>query len=168
MRILRHFGKGQSIFMEILAVDDEAIMLANLVECIKNVQPCANVHEFKKAGEALEYIKEHRVDVAFMDINMRQINGIELAKTIKSYRPNVNIVFCTGYSEYMADAFDMYCSGYLMKPITAEKIKGSLENLRFPVSETSECLRAICFGNFDILYKNIPIVFKYENIRASL
>ncbi|MCR5256014.1 MAG: response regulator [Acetatifactor sp.] len=154
--------------MEILAVDDEAIMLANLVECIKSVVPCANVYEFKRAGEALEYIKANRVDVAFMDINMRQINGIELAKTVKACQPNVNIVFCTGYSEYMADAFEMYCSGYLMKPITAEKIKSALENLRFPISGLNACLRAICFGNFDIMYNNIPLVFKYEKTKEML
>ena len=79
-----------------------------------------------------------------------------------------NIIIVTAYEEYALQALRLFVSGYLMKPITAEKIKSALEKLRFPVSGTNTCLRAICFGNFDIQYNNIPLVFKYEKTKEML
>lgn len=56
--------------------------------------------------------------MAFLDIQMRNINGVELAKEIKLLNPQINIVFTTGYTDFMKDALEMLVSGYVMKPIT--------------------------------------------------
>lgn len=66
---------------------------------------------------------------------MREINGIHLAKALKDIFPKTNIVFVTGYSEYMCQAFSIHASGYIMKPVTPEKIKKELNNLRYPIKK---------------------------------
>ena len=62
-------------------------------------------------------------DIAFLDVEMAGMSGVELAETLKRYNSEINIVFCTGYGNYRDAAFELHASGYLMKPITPEKIK---------------------------------------------
>ena len=109
--------------MEILVVDDEQLALDNVLLAIKKLNLSVNAVGFKKASQALEYAYSHKIDIAFLDIEMRSVSGIELARDLKKLHPNINLIFTTGYSEYTADAMDMHASGYILKPITAEKIK---------------------------------------------
>ena len=75
-------------------------------------------------------IQENRPDIAFLDIEVGYMSGMELARKIKAAHPLCNIVFCTGYSEYATQAFDLGASDYLLKPITAEKLLNALAHLR--------------------------------------
>ena len=47
--------------------------------------------------------------------------------------PRINIIFLTGHSEYTAEALALHCSGYILKPLTPEKIRQEIEHLRYPV-----------------------------------
>lgn len=149
--------------MVIVAVDDEYLMLQNLIDCIKDVVPDALIVPFQKATEAEEYVKEHDVDIVFLDIQMRGTNGIELAKKIKMIHPLVNFIFCTGYDEYIMEAVNnIRCSGYLLKPITSEQVRNELNNLRNPIAEKpneDQKLVVKCFGNFEVFYNGTPLNF---------
>lgn len=59
----------------------------------------------------MEFCKSTPCEVAFLDIQMRNINGVELAKEIKLLNPQINIVFTTGYTDFMKDALEMHVSG---------------------------------------------------------
>ena len=87
--------------MKIIALDDEKIALEALEEAIKEAKPDAEVHGFWKAKDALEFARENPCDVAVLDIQVWDMNGIELAKQMKILRPDMNIVFATGYDDYM-------------------------------------------------------------------
>ena len=123
--------------MNILAVDDEKLALEGIVEMLKDTVPEAQARGFRRAEDALDYAKEHMVDVAFLDIEIRGMNGNVLAKKLQDIQPHVNIIFTTGYSEYMKEAFDLHASGYILKPITKRKILKELENLRFPIDSAT-------------------------------
>ena len=116
--------------MIILAADDEKLALEDLRENIKKAKPDAEIHCFNKPRELLSYAKEHSFDVAFLDIEMGTSNGLDVAKTLKKYNPKVNLIFVTGYSDYMQDAIKLRASGYLLKPSTVKDVKEELENLR--------------------------------------
>lgn len=146
--------------MNVIVVDDERIILSTETKHVKRVLPDATVESFKDAESALEYAEQNKVDIAFLDINMQDITGLELAQKLQSYNPKVNIIFCTGYSEYSLDALDIYCSGYLMKPVTEEKLKKALEKLRYPIEESKKLLRVQCFGNFEVFKDGQPVKFK--------
>ena len=135
--------------MNILAVDDEKIALEGLIQSIQKVVPDAEVAGFRRGDLAMEYASKNPVDVAFLDIEMRGENGLELAKKIKEIYPNRNIVFTTGYSEYAGEAFGMHASGYVMKPVTPEKIEKELGELRHPVETSKNRVSCRTFGNFD-------------------
>ena len=124
-----------------------------LVKAIKEVEPDAQVEAFSKPSALLAFSVEQPADVAFLDIRMRGMTGVELAKRLKELSPGVNIVFVTGYDEYTGDAMSMHASGYILKPVTAEKIRSELDDLRRPVAPEKRdgtLLRARCFGNFDV------------------
>lgn len=156
--------------MRVLAVDDEALMLKRLCRCIQEAEPKAEITSFRWADEAFEYVKTQRVDVAFLDIQMCEMDGMELAKKMKLVQPEINIVFCTGYSEYMYDAIsEVRCSGYILKPVTTEQIRKELDNLRNPIKRRKEKQVYIqCFGNFEIFVNGKALLFEVAKAKELL
>lgn len=72
-------------------------------------------------------------DVAFLDIEMPGMSGIELAKKLKDIKPYLNIIFVTAYTDYALEVHSLYVSGYLLKPIKKEDVVTALDNLRNPI-----------------------------------
>ena len=107
--------------MVIFAVDDERLALESLIGAVRKCVPEAEIFGFRKASEALEAAQEKKADIAFLDIEMRETNGISLADKLIERNPKVNIIFTTGYSEYAGKAFELHASGYILKPVTVEK-----------------------------------------------
>ena len=99
------------IFLHILAVDDEPLALGLLVRSIQEACPTAQISKFQSGHEALQALEQTQFDIAFLDIHMRGINGLTLAKQIKDLNPKCNLIFVTGYSEYAADALSLRASG---------------------------------------------------------
>ncbi len=155
--------------MKIIAVDDEEIALEILGKAILECEPSAEVAAFDNSKAALEYAEENKCDAAFLDIELGGVNGIVLAKTLKLKDPEINIVFSTGYSEYALEAMEMHASGYITKPVTAEKVRRELNELRFPVVQCGGGqLRIQCFGNFGVFSGDKPVEFKYSKTKEML
>ena len=137
--------------MRILCVDDEQLALQMLEQAVKKAKPDAEVLAFKYQDELLAEAEENGCDIAFLDIHMRGMNGVEVAKRLKKINPKMNIIFVTGYSDYTGDAMRLHASGYIMKPVTKAKVEEELADLRFPITPKSNALlRVQCFGNFDV------------------
>ena len=149
--------------MKILTTDNEIPALNILDRAIREAVPGAELRSFSRASEAMREIRENgfRPDVAFLDIEMPGMSGLELAKVIKITYPAVNIVFVTGFSQYAIDAMAQRPSGYVMKPATKEKILEELQNLRNPPARVSEPkpVRVQCFGNFEVFVRGEPVQF---------
>ena len=142
-----------------IAVDDEALMLGALTAAIESSQDISTVASFSVCEEALDYVKNNYVDIAFLDINMRGMGGLALAEKILAARPGCKIVFCTGYEEYAIPAFKLHASGYLMKPISADDVQGEIDNIK-GVRAQEKQLTVKCFGDFEVYAKNEKVVFK--------
>lgn len=145
--------------MRILAVEDEAILLKHLVNRIHEALPDAEILAFDNANDCMDDISEKEIDIAFLDIAIGNINGVVLAKHIKAVHPVCDIVFCTGYSEHAASAFELGASDYLLKPVTTEKIQHALSQLRNTNirRETQNGLYIRCFGEFEVFYNGEPV-----------
>ncbi|WP_455719636.1 response regulator [Agathobacter sp.] len=157
--------------MRILIVDDEKMVLEESKEIVKAVKPDDEVICADKSTQALDIIKQNHIDVALLDIEMPGMDGLTLAKRIKETDPDTNIIFVTAYSKYAVDAFGMYVSGYLLKPLQESDFAEALRNLRTPVHTSEEADKNVsvsekavqdkihiqCFGNFEV-YKGDEIV----------
>ena len=150
-----------------IAVDDEKLMLHALVRAISASPDIKDVIKFSNAENALDYVKENYIDVAFLDINMRGMGGIALAEKIIELQPNSKIVFCTGYEEYAIPAFKIHASGYLMKPISAEDVQNEIDNIK-GVRKKEKLLEVKCFGNFEVYVKGERVVFKRSRTKELL
>lgn len=147
--------------MTILLIDDEPLALEMLKDSVAEACPDAVLHPFLKTSEALAFLQANPVDIAFLDIQMRGMSGLEMAVKCKQLYPKINLIFATGYDSYAIDAMTMHASGYIMKPIPAEKVKKELMNLRHPLqSRPGTKLQVKCFGNFDVcLPDGTPLQF---------
>ena len=153
--------------MIVIAVDDERFALENLVESIEQASSQARIHRFRYPEVALDFARENPVDVAFLDVEMIGMTGVELAQRLKLYHPDINIIFSTGYGYYRDAAFDLHASGYLTKPITPEKVKKELANLRRPIRDPKR-VRIRAFGNFEVYLDGNPISFRYSKTKEML
>lgn len=155
--------------MKVLAIDDEEIALEALVDAIRTAAPTAEIYSFRDTKKALEFYRTTPCEVAFLDIQMWDMNGIDLAKRLKMLNAKVNIIFSTAYGDYREDAFDMHASGYLTKPITPSMIRRELENLRHPVApEQNMRVQIITFGNFEVYIDGEPVEFRYDKTKELL
>ena len=142
-----------------IAVDDEILMLGALVKAISASPDIEEVTRFSDCEEALSFVKNNSIDIAFLDINMRGMGGLALAENILAACPKCKIVFCTGYEEYAIPAFKLHASGYLMKPISAEDVQGEIDNIK-GVRQKEKLLDVNCFGNFEVYAKGEKLIFK--------
>ena len=151
--------------MRVLAVDDESAMLERLTDCIREVIPYAETAAFQKPSDACAWSEENSADIAFLDIQMRGMNGIELGAKLRERMPHLNIIYITAYAEHALDAWNLNASGYLLKPVDPVEMKKAVENLRYPVRER---VTIRCFGNFDILIDGRQPAFKYVKTKELL
>lgn len=145
--------------MRVLAVEDEVILLGQLTNRIREALPESEIVSFDNADDALDALAQEVVDIAFLDIAIGHMTGVKLAKRIKAVCPHCDIVFCTGYSEYASQAFELGASDYLMKPVTPEKIGHALSQLRHTSinKDTKQGLYIRCFGDFEVFYDGEPV-----------
>ena len=155
--------------MKIIAVDDEEYALMGLIEEIKKVEPDSEVTGFSSSKKALEYVENHSVQAAFLDIEMPGIGGIELAQKLLMQQPKLNIIFVTAYQDYYKEAFSLYASGYVLKPARAEEIKNEFDHLRYPVEQQAKHLMVVeTFGCFEVFVEGKALHFKRAKSMEAL
>ena len=148
--------------MNVISVDDEALVLEGIVKILQDMPEISEVHGFSNGEDALEYIEYNDVDVAFLDIHLGTMDGITLAKKAKVIKPTINVIFVTAFADYSMDAMKMHASGYILKPVSEVDVRNELNDLRNPKAiTTGPRLKVHCFGNFELQVDGKPCDFKY-------
>lgn len=147
--------------MKILLIDDEELQLLRLESACKKVMPESEFFSFTNPIKVVE--SNVNFDLAFLDIEMPGLNGIQLAKKLKSINPKIKIIFVTAYNNYALDAYRVHASGYITKPVNENKIKVEIDELDNVINLKSEKkLQVKCFGNFEIFHNGSPVKFSYQ------
>ena len=148
--------------MKVILVDDEQLNLVRLQNEAKKALPeGSEIFVYNNPLEALKESKNQQIDIAFLDIEMPGLNGIQLAKELKKINPTINVIFVTAYDSYALDAYKIHASGYLSKPVKAQKIAEELEALRHPINlKSNKRISVKCFGNFEVFVDGNPLKFK--------
>ena len=111
-----------------LIADDEPRLAENLRDRLRALWPELEILPLAANGlEALRAINEDEPDVAFLDIRMPGLTGIELAKRVDT---NTHIVFVTAFDQYAVEAFDREVVDYLLKPVADERLARCVERLQ--------------------------------------
>jgi len=114
-----------------IVAEDEALLRAELVALLRRAWPELEITaECEDGGEALDAIDVHKPDVAFLDIRMPGITGLEVAAAAAQASPGTQVVFVTAYNQYAIDAFDRGAVDYLLKPISPERLAATVARLK--------------------------------------
>ena len=121
--------------MKIALVDDELILLQNLrdmlAEELKRLLPNTShqIDGFRNGQSFLDNWTPGAYDVIILDIFMGGITGVDVAKQIRCFDPNVKLVFCSRSNEFAAESYQVNAQYYLVKPATAASISNMLQRL---------------------------------------
>ncbi len=111
--------------------EDEELLRQSLVQLLGEAWPELHIAaECEDGGSALEAIGEHQPDVAFLDIRMPGLTGLEVAHAMAHASPRTQIVFVTAFNQYAMDAFDRGAVDYLLKPVTPERLQATVQRLK--------------------------------------
>ncbi|TYB30505.1 MAG: response regulator transcription factor [Candidatus Mcinerneyibacterium aminivorans] len=111
---------------DVFIVEDSQIALKRLKRIISGYDNLEIVGEEINGEKALSKIKEIKPDLLFLDIELGRISGFEIISEL-DFKPY--IIFTTGHKEYAADAFDVDCVDYLLKPVTKDRMDKALKKL---------------------------------------
>ena len=116
----------------VIMVDDNKVFLNDGMPIIEEVIPNAAVIGFTKPSEAVEYAKANRIALAFLDIEMIDVSGLDVCRRLLEINQRTNVVYLTAYRDYSFDAWDTGAIGFMVKPLTADGVKKQLKKLRYP------------------------------------
>jgi len=153
-------------------VDDEPLARIRLKRLLE-MHEVQVVAQGENGAQAIEIVKQHCIDILFIDINMPVMNGLDAVRAIDSLDENgPAVVFCTAYDEYAIDAFRTNAIAYLLKPFDVEELESVLQKakrvsrLQLGQLRDSQTLeKALTIHHLGVL-KNIPIsaiVYFYSN-----
>ncbi len=126
------------MILRCIAVDDEPFALKQMVSYIEQTPVLELVESCESAIEALEVIKKESVDLLFLDINMPEMSGMELAQSLDA---QTMVVFTTAYEEFAVDSYKVEAIDYLLKPISREDFMRAVKKAvdrKNPVSSVDE------------------------------
>lgn len=125
--------------MKVLIVDDEKLIVDDLIHEVRALYPSpdAQIDGTTSAADAVMMAEATEYDVALLDIDMPDMDGLSLARRLIASCPVINIIFVTGFEAYALEAHEMYCSAFLVKPVSRRKLQKAFENLRRPFFDVS-------------------------------
>ena len=114
-----------------VVAEDEALLRESLLGLLAEVWPELEVvAACEDGGSALEAIATHQPDIAFLDIRMPGLTGLEVASALAEASPNTRVVFVTAYDQYAIDAFERGAVDYLLKPVARERLLATIARLK--------------------------------------
>ena len=155
--------------MKIIVVDDE---MAALNTFLPNVVDSLNIEckmFMNSPRAALEYVRINRVDAAFLDIRMPEIDGVELAARMLDFKPALKIVFISAYAQdekEITERLNGRVAGFCHKPYNAETIKLLLASLNAETSHPKIYLRT--FDTFDLFVNGVAVDFSSRKAKELL
>ncbi|MBY0223608.1 response regulator [Sporosarcina aquimarina] len=157
-----------------ILVDDEPLALQLFSHKLRTFEDLEVIKTFANPLLLLEGLQQLSFNVAFLDIEMPGINGIDLAEHILSVHPSVCIVFVSAYRDYAIEAFELNSIDYILKPLTDERLQKTILRLRQHLLATPaqqpglvpyEELKIQCFAEFTVYSNGQPVKWKTAKVK---
>ena len=116
--------------IRVIIVDDEPLMVRKFVRLAKNISDLDVVGRFTDAESAIAFSRDNEIEAAFLDVEMPDMDGFELAHRLKEIRSDILIVPVTAYESYIFEANRVGVDYYVVKPYTTEVLEKMMGRLR--------------------------------------
>ena len=126
--------EGAFVQLKAIIVDDEAPARSELRFLLDELGKTEVVAEAASVREAIEKLKEYPCDVMFLDINMPEATGLQLAEALRHLKYPPAVVFVTAYSEFAIDAFKVNAIDYLVKPVESDRLDQAITRVEEQLS----------------------------------
>ena len=150
--------------MKAICVDDEKQALQQALSLCRETLQIKEVEGFTDPREALARMREDPADLALLDVNMPELDGITLGRSIREISPATAILFVTAHPQYAVDAWELHATGYVLKPLTKERLSDELNyavewRRRQTEKEPVPHIAVQTFGNFDLIVDGKKVNF---------
>ena len=150
--------------MKILVVSEDPSTLFVVEQTLEQNYRDAVVEIHSNIAEVSDRVHEQQYDIVMLDLN-GDVNALfGLAKLFEENKPRQNILLISDSDCYAMDAIQVRASGYIVKPVTAEKLRYELDDLRYPICK--KLLRVNCFGSFDVFTSSGEMV-KFKRTKSK-
>lgn len=157
--------------ISVIIVDDMPKARSMLRMLLGDLEDVEVVADFSNGITAIEYLKSNPVDLMFLDIEMPEMDGLEVANIVAQIQEPPEIVFATAYAQYSMDAWGTDAISYIVKPYSREAIHSTIEKYRrqHPVIIPPEPrLKVQCFPLFNVFIDDAPVYFKNRKAKELL
>ncbi|MCP4325251.1 MAG: response regulator transcription factor [Psychromonas sp.] len=113
--------------LNILIVDDERLARVELKRLLSAIDGVTIIAEVNSAEAALVQLKNNNINLVFLDIQMPEVSGLQLAAQLDS---SVSFVFCTAFNDYAVDAFSLNAMDYLVKPVNPDRLLQTIKRVK--------------------------------------
>jgi two-component system, LytTR family, response regulator len=129
-----YYDQSEPVRLNCIAVDDEPIALNVIKSHVERITWLRMAAVFRSANSALDFLRIEKIDLVFLDINMPDLSGLEMAGMIDS---NIRVIFTTAYPEFAIEGFEMAATDYLLKPISFERLLKACDRARAAINSGS-------------------------------
>lgn len=168
VRISRNYAKGEFIKLKTILVDDDPRAIACMGFDLSEVQGIEVVGSFTGAYEALEYAGKNPVELALLDIQMPQMNGLELSRRLREKNPSMCVIFLTEHEQFAMEAIRNKAAAYVLKPYMLEDFLYAVETAQLVAKRPEKKIFARTFGNFDLFIDGKAMLFKSAKAKELL
>ena len=142
--------------MKVICVDDEPQVLRYNVALCREMPRITDTVGFSDPADALAWLESHDADIALLDIGMPRMDGLCLARELRSRYPHTAVIFLSAHPQYAVEAWELHATGYLLKPLTRERLTDELSYAAEWIRKNTEGsvtphIAVQTFGNFDLL-----------------
>lgn len=143
--------------MQAIIVEDEVIMIKKFLRLSKEIPDLNVIGTFENGENAVYFAKHNQVDVAFLDVSMPVINGIETAKLLRKIREDIVIVFISAYDQYIREFNQIGGDYYIVKPYNLTILEMAMKRIRLVLERQKKSIYIQTFGRFTVFKDGEPI-----------
>ncbi len=152
--------------MTILVVESNPEALEQLNRLLGSVCPSDEIQYYDNSPEALSASRKKEFDIAFLNPDLPELNGLDLGQYLKDLYPLINLIYISDGPGSGYNALSLHASGYILQPASEEAIQNELQDLRHPALQKNyKRVFAQTFGNFEFFVDGKPVAFKYKRTK---
>lgn len=160
--------------IKVAIIDDEQLAVDNLSYILSEFKDIEVVGRFTDSLHLLKFLQGNKVHLIFMDIEMPEISGLELAEQVTAIDKDIEVVFATAYNQYAIKAFEVNAIDYILKPLSKPRIERTIEKIKGRIAHklTKEVevpkVFIKCLGGYDIYINGEVVPFKVSKAKEIL